>query len=52
MQVDALYVCMCMTQFQHVKPYTKTTRALADYASIILGKIGASEHQELCWKNR
>ena len=27
-------------------------RASADYASIISGKIGASEHQELCWKNR
>jgi len=25
--------------------------ALGDIASIILGKIDASEHQELCWKN-
>ena len=24
--------------------------ALADFASIILGKIGASEHSELCWE--
>ena len=25
---------------------------IVDYASIILGVIGASEHQELCWHNR
>jgi len=22
-----------------------------DFASVILGKIGASEHRELCWEN-
>ena len=27
-------------------------QALVDYASIILGIIGAPEHQELCWHNR
>ena len=27
-------------------------KALVDYASIILGIIGAPEHQELCWHNR
>ena len=31
---------------------TSHNEALVEYASIILGIIGASEHQELCWHNR
>ena len=32
---------------QHLS--SSSNKALVDYASIILGIVGASEHEELCW---